>query len=115
MLRCIRPNFRPVFALPFITLAASDSFYSFFFVACAAQKRINKKKPKNSIFDAARDGDVELIQDYMLLAEPGLFSEKDKDNNKSAVYYAVRHGHLDVVRLCLSAGAKMEREWGFQR
>jgi hypothetical protein len=84
----------------------------------AAQKRIDKKGPEYTIIDAARDGDVAFIQDLIIsakkntvLKEPNhakLFEQTDKENLKDAIYYAVRHGHLDVVRLCLSGGARMK-------
>ena len=106
------------------------------------QKRIDKRGPKYTIFDAARDGDVAFIQDLIILAEKTivsngvggscdivphstyrvplknapnhakLFKQTDKENFKDAIYYAVRHGHLDVVRLCLSGGARMSCQLG---
>ena len=88
----------------------------------AAQKRIDKKGPEYTIFDAARNGDVAFIQDLIIsaekttvLKEPNhakLFKQTDKKNLKDAIYYAVRHGHLDVVRLCLSGGARMSCQLG---
>ena len=91
----------------------------------AAQKRIEKKGPEYTIFDAARDGDVAFIQDLIISAERStvlkepnhakLFEQTDKENLKDAIYYAVRHGHLDVVRLCLSGGARMICQLGIVR
>ena len=33
-----------------------------------------------------------------------------RSNGKSALYYGVKYGHLDVVRLCLSAGEKLKQK-----
>jgi hypothetical protein len=54
------------------------------------------------------------MQDHTLLAKPGMSSiignslEKTDYTGKSAMHYAVKHGHLDIVQLLLSAGVKIK-------
>ena len=62
------------------------------------------------------------MQDHTLLAKPGMSSnignslEKTDYTgkcdvivpHKSAMHYAVKHGHLDIVQLLLSAGVKIK-------
>jgi hypothetical protein len=125
MLRCVRPVPPPLHIYMHLLLLKTN----------AVQKRINKKGPKYTIFDAARDVDVAFIQDLIILAEKTIvsngvgghlywfptknepnhakiFKQTDKVNLKDAIFYAVRHGHLDVVRLCLSGGARMSFQNG---
>ncbi len=47
------------------------------------------------------------MQDHILLAKPENLDKADL-SGKSALHYAVKHGHLDIVQLLLCAGVKLE-------
>ena len=67
-----------------------------------------KKKHNFSLFQAARDGQVEIVSQhiYAIGKDKKKLNRKDQDQT-TALHYAVRYGHYNIVKMLVENGASM--------
>jgi len=72
------------------------------------RKMEDYKKPQN-IFDAAEEGNLELVQE-LLEGEPGLIYKTHDSGFASALHYAAKAGHVKVAKYLIEQKADINRK-----
>ena len=60
----------------------------------------------HSFIQAARDGEIEIVRQHIqaLVKDRKKLNRKDQENS-TALHYAVRYGHFNIVKLLVESGA----------
>ena len=61
------------------------------------------------LFLAAQAGKYSMVDLYLKLGDDALINDTTGENDATALLIAVQHGHLDVVKLLVTAGADMNQ------
>ncbi|XP_065649244.1 transient receptor potential cation channel subfamily A member 1-like [Hydra vulgaris] len=71
------------------------------------------QKPLLTLHQAAREGQVKLVEQYLkfYFKDKRKLNEKDEEET-TALHYAVRYGHFDIVKLLVAFGANVNMPGG---
>jgi len=73
------------------------------------KRTLNDYKKAANIYDAADEGDLELVQ-KLLEAEPGLIYKTSDAGFASALHFAAKSGHIDVAKYLIEQKADVNRK-----
>jgi len=74
-----------------------------------AKRSIDSYKKEANVHDACEDGDLELVRE-LITTSPSEIWKTDEICYFSALHVAANHGHLEIVKLLLDAGADINRK-----
>ena len=73
------------------------------------KRTLNDYKKASNIYDAADEGDLELVQ-KLLEEEPGLIYKTSDAGFASALHFAAKSGHIDVAKFLIEKKADINRK-----
>jgi len=73
------------------------------------KRTLNDYKKAANIFDAAEEGDLELVQ-KLVEGEPGLIYKTSDMGYASALHFAAKSGHIEVAKYLIEKKADINRK-----